>query len=91
MAQCLDGKIGAVDNSGIDLTGGVAHVDLALNIDGYTAADVNVFASALVAVSGYLGIRDYERPLKTTLASSSVIVYQKAIGAGLRHKIEGCG
>jgi hypothetical protein len=91
IAGCLDGAFGAVDNGGLDTTGGVAHVLLTVSSGGQSIAEVDVFASALAALSAYKAITAYERTLTTKLASTSVIVYLKTVPAGKRHTIEACG
>jgi hypothetical protein len=59
-------------------------------IVGSTAAEVNVFSSALAALSGYKAIGAYEAGRTTKLASASVIVYFKQLPASRRSKIEAC-
>jgi hypothetical protein len=91
VAGCLDGTFEAVDDSGPDSTGGVAHVVLVVSIGGQSVAEVDVFASALAALSGYETIKAYEGSLTTKLASTSVIVYLKTVPADKQQAIESCG
>ncbi len=91
VAGCLDRTFGAVENAGVDGTGGVPHVVLSVDIAGYSAAEVDVFSSALAAVSGYRGIKAYESSLTTKLTGGSVIVYLMQVTAKKRSTIEACG
>jgi limonene-1,2-epoxide hydrolase len=91
VAGCLDRSFGVVDDGGLDDTGGTAHAILSVDTAGSTAAEVNVFSSALTALSGYRPIATREAGLTTTLASASVIVYFKSLSAGERRTIEACG
>lgn len=91
VSQCVEKTVGAVDNAGVDSTGGVPHVVLAVNVAGYTAAEVNVFASSAAAGTAYAAIKTREGSLTTKLRSGAVIVYFKAIAAGRQREIEACG
>jgi hypothetical protein len=90
VAGCLDNASGVVDNGGLDNTGATAHVVLSVQEGGSTAAEVNVFSSALAALSGYKAIGAYEAGRPTRLASASVVVYFKQLPAGRRSEIEAC-
>ena len=91
VSQCLEKTLGAVDNAGADSAGGVPHVVLAVNVAGYTAAEVNVFASSAAAGTAYAAIKTREGSLTTKLGGGAVIVYFKAIAAGRQREIEACG
>jgi hypothetical protein len=91
VASCLDKSFRAVENAGLDSTGGVSHVALSVDVDGYSAAEVDVFATALAAVSGYRGIKTYNRSLTTNVAGGSVIVYTRTIATAQQRRIEACG
>jgi hypothetical protein len=91
VAACLDKSFGIVDNGGLDGTGGVSHVALSVDSGGSSAAEIDVFESALVALSGYQGIKTYVHPLQTRLAGGSVIVYLKALPTAKQRQIEACG
>jgi hypothetical protein len=91
VAGCLDQTFETVDNGGLDDTGNVPHVVLSVDAGGSSAAEVDVFASALAALSGYRPIKNYEGSLTTKLASTSVIVYLKSLTAGQQRAIEACG
>jgi hypothetical protein len=91
VAGCLGSSFGAVDNGGLDHTGGAAHVILSVGTGGSTAAEINVFSSALAALSGYKAIGASAAGLTTKLASASVIVYLKQLLANRRSTIEACG
>ncbi len=91
VAQCLDDAFGAIDNTGYNGVGGVPHAVLAVDIGGYSAAEVDLFASPAAANSGYPGIRAGEATLTTKLERDSVIVYLKPVSAADRRGIEACG
>lgn len=91
VAGCLDSSFGAVDNVGLDNTGGTAHVTLSVEEAGSTPAEINAFSSALAALSGYKPIGADEAGRTTKLASASVIVYFQPLAASRRSKIEACG
>ncbi len=91
VASCLDKSSGAVEDAGLNSTGGVSHVALSVDVGGYSAAEVDVFATALAAVSGYRGIKTYNRTLTTNLAGGSVIVYVRTIAPAQQRRIEACG
>ena len=89
VAACLDKKW-TVDNGGLDSTGGTPHVVLTVSDNGSPAAEVNVFASALAALSGFKAMATYENA-PTKLASSSVVVYDQSLPAAAHKQIEACG
>jgi limonene-1,2-epoxide hydrolase len=91
VAGCLDKANWTVDNGGLDSTGGTPHVVLTVSHNGAPAAEVDVFASALAALSGYNSITTLEGNGPTQLASSSVVLYHRALPAAARKQIEACG
>jgi len=91
VAGCLDKSFGIVDNGGLDDTGNVPHVVLSIDIGGSSAAEVDVFSSALTALSGYRPIKAYEGSLTTKLGSSSVIVFLKPLDPAQQRLIDVCG
>jgi hypothetical protein len=91
VASCLDQRFGAVEDAGLDSTGGVPHAVLSVDVGGYSAAEVDVFASALAAVSGYPGIKTAARGLSTDIAGASVIVYLHPLTAAQQDTITSCG
>jgi hypothetical protein len=90
VAGCLDNVAGTVDNSGLDSTGG-AHVVLSIAPGGEPVAEVDVFATAMSALSGYKAIKAIDAAAPTKLASTSVVVYFKTLSAHQRRQIEACG
>ncbi|HUO73796.1 MAG TPA: hypothetical protein VMU39_23695 [Solirubrobacteraceae bacterium] len=91
VASCLDRRIGAVEDAGLDSTGGVAHAVLSVDVGGYAAAEVDVFSTALAAVAGYQGIKTADRGLTTGIAGGSVFVYLRSLTAQQRDQIASCG
>jgi hypothetical protein len=89
VAGCLDNAVGTVDNGGLDSTGG-AHVVLSIAPGGEPVAEVDVFATAMSALSGYKAVKALVAGLPTKLASTSVVVYFKAVSAHQRRLIEAC-
>jgi hypothetical protein len=89
VAGCLNGHVGSVDNGGLDATGG-AHVVLSVGAGGQPSAEIDVFATAMSALSGYKAIKALDAGLPTKLASTSVVVYFKPLSASKRRVIEAC-
>jgi hypothetical protein len=89
VAGCLNNTVGSVDNGGLDSTGG-AHVALSVGTGGEPAAEIDVFASAMSALSGYKSIKALDAGMPTRLASTSVVVYLKPLSARERRLIEAC-
>jgi limonene-1,2-epoxide hydrolase len=91
VAGCLDDAFGLVDNAGMDSTGGVPHSVLTVNAGGTPAAEVDVFSTALAALSDYRRIQSARAGKPTVLASTSVVVYVQQLTARKRHTVEACG
>jgi hypothetical protein len=90
VAGCLDSAVGSVDNGGLDSTGG-AHVVLSVGAGGEPAAEIDVFATAMSALSGYKAIKSLDSGLPVKLASTSVVVYFRSVAAAERRRIQSCG
>jgi hypothetical protein len=90
VAGCLDRAVGSVDNGGLDATGG-AHVVLSVGAGGEPAAEVDVFATAMSALSGYKAIKSIDAGMLVRLTSTSVVAYFKTLSASQRRRIEACG
>jgi hypothetical protein len=90
VAGCLDHAVGSVDNGGLDATGG-AHVVLSVGAGGEPAAEVDVFSTAMSALSGYKAIKSIDAGMPVKLASTSVVAYFKPLPASQRRRIEACG
>ena len=91
VASCLDKSFGAVENAGLDSTGGVSHVALSVDVNGYSSRRSRRLRNR--AGSGFGLSRDQDvQPLAHDQSrGGSVIVYMRPIATAQQRRIEACG